>query len=359
MSFIAPDLCFCDGTSSILSLAVDHKTKIQIQKSLPYPWAKDAIQYLGITLTNPLSQLYNSNFEPLINSFAQEMHRLKKFYLSWSGRLAAYKMLLLPKLFYYFRALPIQIPSSFYINMQLSLSKFIWEGKRARCSHNILMKHRKQGAREFQISKITIWRQCWNRLSHGSTLPIKSIKDLLLSTTLTKQLNYKHHPTITATLQAWDYFMNNKDPHVNHKKVPIPITALSFLFPDLNIQQWRNYGIRNISDLISQDRIKPFSELQSTNSLPAREFMAYARVTSILASDKAQYLAIPESIDNMWNSNPTPKKGITEFYNLLHSKLHFKTPKQLLKWEFDLNITVSQEQWSYAIKTKLYPQQMF
>lgn len=60
--------------------------------------------------------MYKTNFEPLLNIFVQEMNRLKKFYLSWSGRLAAYKMLLLPKLLYYFRALPIQIPSSFYKN---------------------------------------------------------------------------------------------------------------------------------------------------------------------------------------------------------------------------------------------------
>lgn len=67
--------------SSILSLAMDHKTKTQIQKLLPYPWVRDAIQYLGIMLTNPLSHLY-SNFEPLLNSFTQEMNRLKKFFLS-------------------------------------------------------------------------------------------------------------------------------------------------------------------------------------------------------------------------------------------------------------------------------------
>lgn len=59
------------------------------------------------------------------------------------------------------------------------------------------------------------------------------IKDLLLSTTIADPTHYKQHPTIAATLRAWKYFVRNRNIHVKHKKVPIPITALSFLTPDL------------------------------------------------------------------------------------------------------------------------------
>lgn len=136
--------------SSILGLGVSNQVMSQLQKQFSFPWATGSIQYLDVSLTNPLSQLYSANFLPLLNSFSQEMNRFKKFYLSWSGRLAAYKMLLLPKLLYYFRALPIILPSIFSVKMQCLISQFIWEGEKARCSLSVLMKHRRVGAWEFQ-----------------------------------------------------------------------------------------------------------------------------------------------------------------------------------------------------------------
>lgn len=130
----------------------------------------------------------------------------------------------------------------------------------------------------------------------------------------------------------------------------IPLTALLFLTLDLKLIHLGKYSLKNISDLAQQEHIKSFSELSSKKSLPAKEFMTYARVTSILAITKIQQISIPESILAMWNPTSLPKKDIVVNYNLLKSKMHFETPKQLHKWETDLNITITQDQWLQAIK---------
>lgn len=127
-------------------------------------------------------------------------------------------MLLLPKLLYYFRALPIQIPSSFYTTMQRSLSRFIWEGKKARYSAKVLIKHRKVGGmgvtdlKDYHIAAILGHPKYWfNSPEQKHWCAVEQafvdqgeLTALLLSTTLAKQTQCKQHPTIAATLQAWE-----------------------------------------------------------------------------------------------------------------------------------------------------------
>lgn len=76
----------------------------------------------------------------------------------------------------------------------------------------------------------------------------------------------------------------------------------------------------------------------------------YAIITSIITNIKPQHISIPEYIWSMWHPTSLPKKGITILYNLLQSKMHFEIPKQLNKWETELNITITQEQWLQAIQ---------
>lgn len=120
--------------SSILGIAINKSTSLAIQKDLPYLWSPNSILYLGIQLTSPVSNLFQTNYYPLINEFQKEISRIQKHYISWKGRLVAYKMLLLPKLTYLFRALPILLPSSFFNSMHNKLASFMWAGKRARIS---------------------------------------------------------------------------------------------------------------------------------------------------------------------------------------------------------------------------------
>lgn len=79
---------------------------------------------------NSKFKIISSTFLPLISSIQPELNKLRTLYLSWSGRLAAYKMLILPGILYYFKTLTIFIPASFFKMVQSQLHKFVCAEKK-------------------------------------------------------------------------------------------------------------------------------------------------------------------------------------------------------------------------------------
>lgn len=72
--------------------------------------------YLGITLTPVVGNMVSGNYLLFISKLQSKMRNFAKVELSWSCRLATFKMLLLPQLLYFIRALPIPVPNSFFIH---------------------------------------------------------------------------------------------------------------------------------------------------------------------------------------------------------------------------------------------------
>lgn len=157
--------------SSILGIHIHNKLENHLKNSLPYPWTNESINYLGIKLTYPVSKIYNINYTPLLSFFQPELSRLGKHHLTWSGRLAAYKMLILPKLIYVFRVLPIPVQTSFFRLMQKQLSNFVWAGKRPRCSPEIQTKN-KTGGMGLPILKDYHTAAVLDQLKNWFTTPI-------------------------------------------------------------------------------------------------------------------------------------------------------------------------------------------
>lgn len=80
----------------------------------PYTWSVTGITYLGITLTPKVEELFKANYLPFLDRLRPKLQNLAKTELSWSGRLAAFKMMLLPQFLYLFRMLPIPVPNTFF-----------------------------------------------------------------------------------------------------------------------------------------------------------------------------------------------------------------------------------------------------
>lgn len=139
--------------SIILPLGLPRDLQTTLQGKFPFPWAKDYISYLGVSLTKSVSSLVKAKFTPFLNTFPKELNRISKTFLPWSGRLATFKILLLPQLLYLFRTLPIPIPLSFFTSIQSTLGKFIWQEGKVRCSRVNLMKHRLAGGMGLPIIK--------------------------------------------------------------------------------------------------------------------------------------------------------------------------------------------------------------
>lgn len=129
--------------SNILDLTIDGITRSLLTQQFPFAWADASISYLGIQLTKSVKSLFQANYTPLYTKVQQDLTQKHEF--SWAGRLAAFKMTVLPQLLYLFRTLPILLPQSYFKSLQSSFNTYIWQGKTPRCAFHKLVKHRSAG----------------------------------------------------------------------------------------------------------------------------------------------------------------------------------------------------------------------
>lgn len=104
--------------SFILDINIDAAIKNLLQLQYPFAWADTDISYLGIKLPRKTKNLYSCNFLPLLQNIQLTSQQLAKHELSWTGKVAAFKMTCLPQILYYFRTLPIPLPATFFRSLR-------------------------------------------------------------------------------------------------------------------------------------------------------------------------------------------------------------------------------------------------
>lgn len=260
-----------ESKSNILQTGVANPIKRELQSKILFQCVFSSMSYLGISLTIPTNNLFSHNFTPFLNTCKQDLQKISKQHLSWAGRVAAFKMFTLPKLLYLYRALPIVIPDTFFKSLQSMLRSYIWSHKKPRCPHSVTIRLKKAGGmglpdvKDYYVAVLldqirhwftpTLGKQ-WRHIEQ-SFITKGDLRTLLLAEWVTQTEYYISHPTITAALRVWTYFVSNIQGITSDTKITIKLEIFQFIMPDLSLRYWADLRKETLSAVTQDNKLLP------------------------------------------------------------------------------------------------------
>lgn len=202
---------------------------------------------------------------------------MERGFLSWSAYIAAFKLLILPKLLYLFRTVPIPLPNWYFSKLNTLLSAFTWNGKEPRCSKHMLNRHKLVGGmgypnlQDYYYAAILAQTRYWlNHLEDKQWPDLESdflweahFRSYLLMHSNTLPIHLQSNPTFRATLLSWHKLLQHYKSTTQTTTPNISIQALSIIIPDFPSSHWLAKGKSTLQQIMINSTLCPFSGLIS------------------------------------------------------------------------------------------------
>uniref|UniRef100_A0A8C5PIT3 Reverse transcriptase domain-containing protein n=1 Tax=Leptobrachium leishanense TaxID=445787 RepID=A0A8C5PIT3_9ANUR len=264
------------GKTQALTYAVPQSELNTLQATYDYEWRSQYLTYLGIKIAFNKQDLFLLNYHPLVAQSRALCSQWSKTEVSWWGRMASVKMMLLPKLLYIFRALPIATPPSFFNTLQSILSRFVWRNKRPRVKMSTL--HLPQDLGGVGLPHLKLYYSAAilslvGRLLSGAVLPgwagllgpqfLPYAADTIFWLARARRLHKPHLlPSATLLIQTWDRWRHHLT--ATHPfSMATPIRVFKELIPTFNPHIWRSFSVSRLGQLFSPQDILSYEQLQA------------------------------------------------------------------------------------------------
>lgn len=348
------------STALNLSLPVGKLTTIQEQ--FPIRWSTDAIPYLGIRLAPTIPATHTINYSVLQSQVQSDLRRWRRHSISWLGRIAALKMVSLPKCLYLFQTLALEPPPGWLQRMQSEFSRFVWQDRRPRMRCLLSFLPPSEGGLGipdltlyFKAAQLRILAE-WSRDESEKNWPFQ---DQAVAGRPLKSVPFllKHHrppalytsPITRTTLRAWD------QTNIRHglTTFPSPLTPL-FDNPEFPsgfhraaYPGWRTTGCFPLGPLYGPSGVVPFHQLCRDYGIPATDTFQYLQLTHWASRTEIRTQADRRltQFERWLITRTSDKKLISDLYKLLQLHYFHMYQPGRARWERDMGRAFTDREW--------------
>lgn len=117
-----------------------------LMKKYNLRWNAEYIKYLRINIPKDTKKLFDLNNVPLNTNIRMDVQRWSLNHcLSLNSRVESIRMNILPRLLYLFQSLPVEIPTTQFMEWDKLISRFLWQGRKPRVRYKTLQLRKEKG----------------------------------------------------------------------------------------------------------------------------------------------------------------------------------------------------------------------